>query len=224
MAKGLGEGWMSVGIQMSPANVSGYEVCKWRSKGCSEVCLFNSGYGFYPKVKESRKKKTRMFFEMPELFKAQMQIELNQLLEKTAKLGLKLAIRLNVLSDIEWENEIIRDNKTIFQLYPTIQFYDYTKSIHRVLNNTVPNYDLTYSRSETKISHLNSLLALKSGKNVAIVFNVKKTKPLPDSYLNFEVIDGDKTDLRFLDKKGVVVGLRTKGNAHGDKTGFVVSV
>jgi hypothetical protein len=38
---------------------------------------------------------------------------------------------------------------------------------------------------------------------------------------SFPVINGDETDLRFLDAKGVIVGLRAKGKARKDTTGFV---
>lgn len=224
LEKGEGEGWISVGIQMAPANLSGYEVCKWRSKGCSAVCLNKSGNGWYPKIQESRKNKTKFFFEQPELFKEQLVKEFIYWIKKANTLGMKLACRLNVLSDIEWETVKIKDDKNIFELFPMVQFYDYTKSISRVIDNNIPNYSLTYSRKETPVSEIHSLMALNKNKNVAIVFNVKRTKPLPTNYKGYSVIDGDKTDLRFLDPKGVIVGLRTKGKAHSDKTGFVVSV
>lgn len=224
LEKGTDKGWISVGIQFAPASVSGYEVCKWRSKGCSASCLFNSGNGFYPKVKQSRINKTKMFFENPIEFKDQLVNEFYFWIKKANKLGMQLCARLNVLSDIEWETIKIKNDKNIFELFPDIQFYDYTKSIDRVLNNNIPNYHLTYSRSETKISDNNTKIALSNGKNVAIVFNVKRTKALPTEYLGYKVIDGDKTDLRFLDEKNVIVGLRTKGKAASDKTGFVVSI
>lgn len=43
-------------------------------------------------------------------------------------------------------------------------------------------------------------------------------------YLGREVIDGDKHDLRFLDKQNVVVGLLAKGKAKQDATGFVIDL
>ena len=42
-----------------------------------------------------------------------------------------------------------------------------------------------------------------------------------ETWKGFEVVNGDETDLRFLDKKGVVVGLIEKGRAKKDETGFV---
>jgi len=55
--------------------------------------------------------------------------------------------------------------------------------------------------------------------NVAVVF---RNKILPETYLGYKVINGDKTDLRFLDEKGVIVGLYAKGKATKDTTGFVI--
>ena len=58
------------------------------------------------------------------------------------------------------------------------------------------------------------------GVNVAVVFR----KELPSTWNNVEVIDGDKTDLRFLDGRGKIVGLTAKGDAKKDQSGFVQEV
>ena len=101
------------------------------------------------------------------------------------------------------------------------RFYDYTKSLKRFtrfLNGELPeNYHLTYSRSEETTDAL--VIALcKSGGNVAVVFRER----LPETWLGFEVLNGDENDLRFKDKKGCIVGLIEKGLAKKDETGFVV--
>ena len=44
---------------------------------------------------------------------------------------------------------------------------------------------------------------------------------LPKTWKGYEVVNGDESDLRFLDKRGVVVGLIEKGMAKKDETGFV---
>jgi hypothetical protein len=54
---------------------------------------------------------------------------------------------------------------------------------------------------------------------VAAVFS-----ELPETYLGKPVINGDESDLRFLDAQGVIVGLVAKGKAKKDKSGFVVQV
>jgi hypothetical protein len=78
------------------------------------------------------------------------------------------------------------------------------------------NYRLTFSRSET--NETQCLEVLSRGGNVAVVFR----NELPTHWKGFPVINGDENDLRFLDPKGVVVGLKAKGKAKTDTTGFVV--
>jgi len=123
-------------------------------------------------------------------------------------------IRLNGTSDIGWERY------TVIQAFETTRFYDYTKSFQRMmafLDGKLPsNYSLTFSRSET--NEAQCLEVLKRGGNVAVVFR----KELPTHWKGFPVINGDENDLRFLDPKGVVVGLKAKGKAKTDTTGFVV--
>ena len=58
-----------------------------------------------------------------------------------------------------------------------------------------------------------------------IVFNEKfpRDTALID-YLYQHVVDGNETDLRFLDPKGVIVALTATGKARKDKGGFVRNV
>ena len=74
---------------------------------------------------------------------------------------------------------------------------------------------MTFSCSESneKIAKL----VLEMGGNVAVVFR----NQLPKTWNGVKVVNGDESDLRFLDKKGVVVGLIEKGLAKQDETGFV---
>jgi hypothetical protein len=51
---------------------------------------------------------------------------------------------------------------------------------------------------------------LKSGNNIAVVFNVKHEADLPKTFMGFPVVNGDLTDYRVADAKGVVVGLKWK--------------
>ena len=82
------------------------------------------------------------------------------------------------------------------------------------------NYHLTFSKSECNDSDVNKVIS--AGGNVAAVFSTKKADELPESYKGRDVVDGDKTDLRFLDRDGVFVGLRAKGDARSDRSGFTV--
>ena len=92
------------------------------------------------------------------------------------------------------------------------------------MNLNIPNYHLTFSRSEAFGNQVQAAQLLKEGKNVAAVFSTKKGEELPESWKGYKVVDGDKDDLRFLDIKNCIVGLRAKGKARKDNSGFVIQV
>jgi len=115
--------------------------------------------------------------------------------------------RLNGTSDLAWE-------KTgIFDEFPSVQFYDYTKVLGRKVAG-IKNYHLTFSAADGNDADVAK--ALSAGMNVAMVFD-----KLPSEYMGREVINADDTDLRFLDPKNVIAGLKAKGRAKKDTTGFV---
>ena len=221
--KGNPFGYLSSGIHLAPAKLSGYEVCQGRSAGCTASCLNISGMGGFPKVQKSRVEKTRRFFEERQSFLLDLVYEIRCKLLEAEKEKLIPCFRLNLTSDILWENVLLENGKTIFEIFPTVQFYDYTKIYKRLKDCAfILNYHLTFSRSESAINHLQSNLALKEGFNVAIVFSTSKKEKLPESYNGYKVIDGDINDLRFLDPVNCIVGLRAKCRARNDKSGFVI--
>jgi hypothetical protein len=122
---------------------------------------------------------------------------------------------LNVLSDLPWHN-LVDMNK-----HSDVMFYDYTPNPKRMiqfLNGELPkNYHLTFSRKEDNQQFVELIVSM--GGNVAVVFD-----ELPQTYLGKKVINGDETDLRFLDEKGVIVGLKAKGDGKKDESGFVVRI
>jgi hypothetical protein len=120
--------------------------------------------------------------------------------------------RLNGTSDIAWEKY------GVIQEFPNVQFYDYTKILGRKVNG-LANYQLTFSAADG--NDLDVRRAIKEGYNVATVFGIKKSQPMPETYEGMPVFNGDDSDLRFLDPKGVVVGLYAKGKAKKDTSGFV---
>jgi hypothetical protein len=132
-------------------------------------------------------------------------------------LGVRAAFRLNVLSDVRWESVF----PWLFTAFPTAQYYDYSKHAKRALRfargRGPANYHLTFSRSEK--NERECLQVLKAGGNVTVVF---RSSPLPATWRGYRIIDGDQTDLRFLDPRQVVVGLSAKGTGKHDTTGFVV--
>ena len=199
-----GKGYLSLIMHLAPSDKSGYDTCPFASPGCKAACLNTSGHGRYQRTQEARIRKTKFFFENREAFMFQLIREISNFQKYCQKRGVNPAIRLNGTSDIAWESVC----PALFKMFPNVQFYDYTKDPSRV-GNTPFNYDLTFSRDETNRVVCKSVFA--NGGRIAIVY-----KKIPSYATN-----GDKTDLRFLDPSGIV-GVKAKGRAKHDKSGFVV--
>jgi hypothetical protein len=152
-----------------------------------------------------------MFFEEREKFMALLRKDIETLRKKAQAKGMIAAVRLNGTSDIDWRRF------GIFEAYPDVQFYDYTKVYRRMVEPRPSNYHLTFSRSECNES--DAIKVLGSRGNVAVVF-----KELPDFWNGYKVIFGDESDVRFEDEQGVVIGLLAKGKARKDNSGFVVTI
>lgn len=206
-------------LYLTPSNGAGLgNICPFASPGCKAGCLYTAGRGTYDNVKQGRLRKTRLFFQNKPLFFSTLYAEITALEKRAEKKGVKAFVRLNGTSDICWEAFRPYDGKTVFEAFPGVQFYDYTKDIKKALGNTIPNYHLTFSRSECNMGQVEQALA--AGINVAVVF---KGKVLPKTYLGRKVLNGDKTDLRFEEgNQGAIVGLIAKGKARKDNSGFVV--
>lgn len=222
--KGEKLGYMTYILYMSPfkSNSTGKNVCSHASKGCAEACLVGSGFGgMYANVMNGRREKTEYFLSSRIEFLNQVKTEIAKAIIKNKDKAI-LTVRLNGTSDLPYENFRIFEGKNIFEIYPEIQFYDYTKNYLRFDKVLPSNYHLTFSRSET--NHNKAMEILNRGFNVAMVFNA-----VPSTYEGFKVINGDNDDLRFLDEKNVIVGLKYKkmtgkgaNNALGLESGFVI--
>ena len=213
--KGEKLGYLTGILYLAPANISGFEVCPRRSPGCTQGCLFTAGMGAFSNVQKARIAKTKMFFEQRDVFMDQLRKDIKALIKKANKLRMVPTVRLNGTSDIEWTR------LGIMQEFPDTQFYDYTKVTNRFDLDLPNNYYLTFSKNE--VNDHDCLKVLARRHNVAVVFDTKKGEELPDTWYDYEVVDGDSTDLRFLDPKGgYVIGLRAKGKARKDTSGFVV--
>ena len=231
--KGLKNGYLT-GIQyLAPSKLSGkYNVCK-NSGDCAEVCLMFAGRGsFDSNIPKARINRTKLFFEHRDCYFALLIREILALENKAKKLNLIPVIRLNGMSDLTWER-IRFKGKTIFELFPHIQFYDYSKYGFNSRVNLPKNYHLTYSYSE-KTTEEELHINLTNKRNVAVVFNIcvndnkrscrNKCKcPMIKTYKGYSVIDGDLSDLRFLDPSGSIVGLRAKGKAREDNN-FTIKI
>jgi hypothetical protein len=217
-AKGDAKGeYLTAILYMAPhkQNNSGVNLCPKATEGCAKACLYTAGRGRFDTVKKARIRKADWFISDRESFVKQLTHELLLFSAKARKQGLKPAVRLNGTTDIQWERYINMG------LFPEITFYDYTKwePKARLKACNTANYHLTYSKTEdTSDAYIQGLTS--HGYNVAVVFS----GPLPKTYLGIPVINGDEDDMRFLDPKGVIVGLSAKGDAKKDTSGFVIQV
>ena len=208
--KGESLGYRTYIMHLAPGMLSGFQVCASASSGCLKACLNLSGMGKFSNVQDARIAKTKLFFEDRQTFMDKLVKEIQAAVKSSKKAGLIPVFRLNGTSDIRWENIPVRGYRNLFQLFPDIQFYDYTKHSNR--KNIPDNYHLTFSRSETNEDQI-----LTVTYNTAVVFET-----LPTTYLGLPVVDGTETDLRFLDPQGVIVGLVANGEGKKDTSGFVV--
>lgn len=193
-------------------------ICPMASKGCAAACLFTAGRGKFSNVQSSRINKTNYFIYNKELFIKQLAKEIVRETAKAEKKKEKIAFRLNGTSDQDFIYLLKKyANLDILDLQPFAVFYDYTKILGKVKKyKDHPNYFLTFSRAEDNESA--AIAALNDGANVSIVFSGE----LPNYWRGFPVIDGDTSDLVMIYNKNVVLGLRAKGDAKKDKSGFVV--
>lgn len=227
--KGTKQGYNTYILHLAPANLSGFETCPKRTAGCTAACLNTAGRGGMFKkgettniIQQARIRKTRFFFEERKGFMEWLVADIKLAIKQSAKLGLIPVFRLNGTSDLSFEKYSVTvdgvDYANIFAAFPDVQFYDYTKILGRKVKD-IPNYHLTFSAADG--NDLDVLKAIQQGYNVATVFGIKKTEPMPESYNGLPVFNGDDSDLRFLDPKGVIVGLYAKGKAKKDTSGFV---
>ena len=214
LVKDNGDEYIIAGLSLAPADtVENINVCAMANcAGCKEGCLNTAGRGAFSNVQKARKRKTEFYRDDKQGFMSNVEGDINAFKRRCEQLGVKPAIRLNVLSDINYMN--------IINKFPTVQFYDYTKNIKWAYKKLPPNYHLTFSYSG-KIGYKNLIdkVIQETSHNVAVVFKDK----LPTEFMGRRVIDGDVNDFRFDDDERVIVGLKAKGRAKKDDTGFVVN-
>lgn len=212
--KGQKKGYKTAILYLAPSTQSGFNVCPQASEGCKKACLYTAGHGRFNSVKQGRINKTRWYIQERNTFMAQLKREITNHIKNCSNKGFIPCIRLNGTSDISWETT------GIFEQFPQVQFYDYTKIYKRALkyvNGQYPsNYHLTYSLNEDNYKEAFDIL-LKGG-NISAVFR----NELPETYKGYKVINADETDLRFTDDNNIIAGLMAKGKAKKDYSGFVL--
>lgn len=219
------------GLSLAPSTMSGIDVCPAASKECKAACLgASAGRGVMKNVRKGRIEKTHKLFDHPHLFYAKLDHEIENAKHTAHRDGQKLAVRLNVLSDIPHEHLAPK----MFEKHHDVSFYDYTKIAGRTQHPKKPsNYHLTLS--STGLNHGDSNWKhvrkhLDKGGVAAMAFDIPSRgkaseTPLPthvhdeETGKKYRVIDGDEHDHRHLDKayhnipdhEGVIAGLKFKG-------------
>ena len=192
-------------------------ICPKASAGCAASCLFSAGRGAFSNVIQSRVNKTEYYLHDKEKFILQLASELVKINKKAATETNQTLIRLNGTSDLDFVYLLKKYANFDISNYRNLHFYDYTKILGKVKKYIDhKNYTLTFSRAEN--NELEALQALEIGANVAAVFS----GDLPKTYKGYAVVDGDKTDQEMIAFKGVILGLKAKGKARKDNSGFVI--
>jgi hypothetical protein len=227
-------------LHLAPFDLSGYQVCPQASAGCAAACLHTAGNPAYMANKDaSRKAKTRAYFEERSAFMAVLVFEIAALERKAKAQGMQAGIRLNATSDLPWERRRVDVDGAavgLMDLFPEVQFYDYTKVTKRALiharGDMPANYHLTFSKNEDNDDDVARVL--EAGGNVAVVFSRNAyNMHVSTGDLNYmhgfagvqrpvRVADGDAHDYRPADPTGCIVALKAKGDARHDTSGFVV--
>ena len=216
--KGTKMGYLSFILHLAPADLSGKEVCPKRTVGCTAACLNKAGRGgMFRKgentntIQKARIRKTEYFFNNRADFMLDLVADIRKAIKFAERKGLIPVFRLNGTSDLSWEKYDAIPGQNIFEMFPTVQFYDYTKVLGRKTAQ-YPNYHLTFSKADGNDSDVAE--ALLQGMSVVAVYD-----EIPEG-----VPSADETDLRFLDPKGIMLGLKAKGPAKKDYSGFVIRI
>jgi len=214
--KGTKLGYLSFILHLAPSTLSGRNTCPKATPGCIASCLNTAGRGGMFKrgentntIQKARIRKTNYFYEQRQDFMLDLKKDIEKGIKMATKLGLTPVFRLNGTSDLSWEKYDMLPGLNVFECFPTVQFYDYTKILGRKVKG-IANYHLTFSKAENNDSDVAE--ALLQGMSVVAVYD-----KIPEG-----VPSADETDLRFLDPKGTMLGLKAKGRAKKDYSGFVI--
>ena len=214
--KGTERGYLSFILHLAPSTLSGHNTCPKATRGCTAACLNTAGRGGMFKrgettnvIQKARIRKTNYFYDDRAGFMFDLMQDIKKGIRLANKLGLEPVFRLNGTSDLSWEKYEMTEGKNVFDVFAGIQFYDYTKVLGRKVKH-IENYHLTFSKADGNDSDVAE--ALLQGMSVVAVYDA-----IPAG-----VPSADETDLRFLDPKGIMLGLKAKGRAKKDYSGFVI--
>ena len=225
-AKGTSFGHLNAIHYMAPHSIAGVgNLCPFASPGCAASCLgYHTGQASMVKdaddvrnknsVRKSRDLKAVQYMTQRQTYRAELHKQVRKVIRKAAKMRLVPALRFNGSTDITGEPiELARE-------FPEAYVNEYTKSLRFALHNAagLPPSNLRVCFSRSEINEADCLKVLEAGGLVSVVF----AGDLPQYWNGFPVVNGDAHDLLHLWPRGVVVGLKAKGAAKRDRTGFVV--
>ncbi len=215
--KGEKRGYLTAIMYLAPHTIGTKKtLCAHASPACMAACLYTAGRGAFNNVQAARTRKAQWFEQDRAGFMDQLIKDIDKFQAYATRKGFVPCVRLNGTSDILWERIKAYGSANIMSCFPRLQFYDYSKCPLRLRRGLPANYDLTFSQAENNLHATKQ--ALNDGFRVASVF---RTKTFPDTWLDQPVIDGDATDLRFLDPSPCIVALSAKGQGKRDASGFV---
>ena len=231
--KGDGSEYLTAILYMTPWKVmvegKQFNSCPMAEQAnCIDACLYTAGRGAFNNVQAARMRKTEWFYRDRDKFMYDLYNDIWKFSRYCRMRGIQPCVRLNGTTDIRWETIKLGQfinfadyMGNIFEEFPEVQFYDYTKISNRKTKH-IPNYHLTWSYSGANVQYADKLQdALDNGMNAAVVFRKEYKQP---KWRGINVTDGDKDDLRFLDPSNSIVALYAKGKAKKDTTGFVVDI
>ena len=198
-------------------NYKGVNLCPNASQGCVKGCLNTAGRGVFKNVQDARIRKVDFYLKDKITFLKMLSEEIQSKVKTARKKGYDVAFRLNGTTDVDLVYQLKKYTDLELIGMKNVILYDYTKTLGKALKyKDTPNYTHTFSRSESNDLEVEE--AIKHGLNIAVVF----ANELPKTWKGVPVIDGDKADDLMVNYKGVIIGLKAKGRARKDKTGFVI--
>lgn len=198
-------------LYLTPYQLHGHKMCP-NAETCKAFCLAKSGRNKFGKIESesvidtARRLGTELWLYNRQAFLKMLCCEIEQAKRKAEKQGLRLIVRLNGTSDLAYQGFKDKDGKHLPELFPDVQFVEYTKVAHYIDCNKWSNVDYTLSYSGASAADCRKVLEMGTAR-VAVVF---ASKELPKTFAGYPVVDGDLSDVRCDEPKGVIVGLRYK--------------
>lgn len=209
--------YMTKVMYLAPFNLSGLQVCPYATPACKRDCLGHSS-GNLVFQQQSEILRTWAMHYYPSVFNFKLDNAIKMLGFYASLQNMHAAVRLNGSSDLDWSETVARHASS------GVQFYDYTKDYERAVKSIGTEYHHTFSVSERPESIEKAVELVRKGGTAAIVTHRKPQEALEfgrwmSVYYDIPVNDGDRHDLRFLDK-GSMVTLSAKGSMK-DSSPFV---